>query len=179
MCHLIEVYAFAVISEYSVIILRKLPHNLVRTQGFELRCVGLNTEVANLRPGKRQTEQEETDLTQRWFHPIPSPGSCECQQTHGKSGRKANESVKPGATVLSFSLNRPTERVGCSNDGWWCSMRPPNCLFLTYFQPSLEILWRRHIRRDVKFIEPLNRRKVKTQRLSMRVGVQGYPSKLK
>ena len=43
-------------------------------------------------------------------------------------------------------------------------MRPPNCLFLTYFQPSLEILWRRHIRRDVKFIEPLNRRKVKTQR---------------
>ena len=52
MCHLIEVYAFAVISEYSLIILRKLPHNLVRTQGFELRCVGLNTEVANLRPGK-------------------------------------------------------------------------------------------------------------------------------
>ena len=88
MCHLIEVYAFAVISEYSLIILRKLPHNLVRTQGFELRCVGLNTEVANLRPGKRQTEQEETDLTQRWFHPIPSPGSCVCQQTHGKSGRK-------------------------------------------------------------------------------------------
>lgn len=122
MCHLIEVYAFAVISEYSLIILRKLPHNLVRTQGFELRCVGLNTEVANLRPGKRQTEQEETDLTQRWFHPIPSPGSCVCQQTHGKSGRKENESVKPGAaTVLSFSLNRPTEPVGCSNDGWWCS----------------------------------------------------------
>ena len=123
MYHLIEVHALAVIGEQIGIILRKLPHNLVRTQGFELRCVRLNTEVANLRPGKRQTEQEETDLTQRRLHPIPSPGSCVCQQMHGKSGRKENESAKLGATVLSLSLltGLQAERGGCSNNGWWCS----------------------------------------------------------